>query len=632
MVIAVLASVGMMAFSQESTDQTSTVIQPQYASKLFGSNKVVSINIKADKTEWENMLQNAQQEEYISCDVEINGTTFYSVGIRPKGNSSLTMVSSSDSDRYSFKLKFDEYIKGQTCFGLDTFVVNNIQGDATYMKEYLSYDIMKYIGVDTPLFAYTNIKVNDEDWGFYLALESFDESFVSRVYNTSDGNLYNVKSMDAGGGKANDTEQQATQNTNALVPTAVTEQNDSVSQQDSTEQSAQQGDIGGGRMGGGKSSGGSLEYTDNNTSSYSAIFGNSVLKSDEEDYQRVITAIKNLSTGTDLEKYFDVDKVLRYLAAHTVVVNLDSYVSNMQQNYYIYENEGKITILPWDYNLSFGGFQGGNASSMVNFPIDTPVSGVNLSERPLIAKLLEVDEYKQKYHYYLNQIVTGYFESGLCNTTITQVDSLINTYVKNDATAFYTYDQYAQSLPVLKELISLRAKSIKGQLKGTVPSTTQEQSSNSDKLISTGTLNLSALGSQGGRGGNNQMQTYQKDNSAQQDGNSQQDGLQQFQNGKLPSGEPPQGDGQDGGNRPQGRPPSFGGRGLGNNQQQGEMPNDSGNQNQMNKQDDQNQGEQTTNLSSQATSASANNIIMLLISVGLLIIGLIFVKYFRRSR
>jgi hypothetical protein len=62
------------------------------------------------------------------------------------------------------------------------------------------------------------------------------------------------------------------------------------------------------------------------------------------------------------------------------------------------------------------------------------------------------------------------------------------------------------------------------------------------------------------------------------------------------------------------------------------MPNDSGNQNQMNKQDDQNQGEQTTNLSSQATSASANNIIMLLISVGLLIIGLIFVKYFRRSR
>jgi spore coat protein CotH len=80
------------------------------------------------------MLDNATKEEYIKVDVVINGTTFSNVGIRPKGNSSLRQVASSESDRYSFRIKFDEYVKGQTCFGLDNLVVNNMFGDNTYMK------------------------------------------------------------------------------------------------------------------------------------------------------------------------------------------------------------------------------------------------------------------------------------------------------------------------------------------------------------------------------------------------------------------------------------------------------------------------------------------------------------------
>ncbi|HOG53663.1 MAG TPA: CotH kinase family protein, partial [Bacillota bacterium] len=95
------------------------------------------------------------------------------------------------------------------------------------------------------------------------------------------------------------------------------------------------------------------EYIDNETASYGAIFDNVVGKGTESDFQRVVTAIKALSEGRQLETYFDVDAVLRYLAAHTIVVNLDSYSSGMAQNYFIYEREGKLTILPWDYNLAW---------------------------------------------------------------------------------------------------------------------------------------------------------------------------------------------------------------------------------------------------------------------------------------
>ncbi len=53
---------------------------------------------------------------------------------------------------------------------LDKFVLNNMQSDNTYMKEYLSYDILSFIGVTSPLYSYAHITVNGEEWGLYLAV------------------------------------------------------------------------------------------------------------------------------------------------------------------------------------------------------------------------------------------------------------------------------------------------------------------------------------------------------------------------------------------------------------------------------------------------------------------------------
>ncbi len=264
----------------------------------------------------------------------------------------------------------------------------------------------------------------------------------------------------------------------------------------------QNGGMGAFPMGGmGGRGGGDLVYVDDNISSYRSIFNNAQSqKNSDKDKQRVITAIKNLNEGTNLEQYFDVDEILRYLAAHTVVVNLDSYTSGMAQNYYIYERDGKITVLPWDYGLAFGGFQSDSASDVVNFPIDTPVSGVSMEDRPLINKLLEVPEYKDKYHEYLRQIVDGYFVSGVFAETVMDLDAKINNYVKNDVSAFVTYEEYEASLPVFIELGTLRAQSIDGQLNGTIPSTTDGQNSDKDALIDTSGINLSVLGSMMGGG------------------------------------------------------------------------------------------------------------------------------------
>ena len=462
---------------------------PEYQSRLFGD-EILTIDIQVGEDDWQGLLDNAQAKEWVSGDLVINGERFGAVGLRTKGNSSLSQATTSGNGRYSLQFKANKYVKGQTFYGLDTFCINNLLGDATYMKDYMAYEIMEYVGVAAPLRNFASVTVNGEDYGFCIALERYDKAFLDREFDTSGGQFYNVKIGMGMRGDFEDMFQDGGDRPQGGMP-----------------QGGMDFGAGGGMgmMGGfgGRGGGGSLLYTDDDPASYSAIFDNAIFnKTSDKDKQRVIEAIKNLNAGTELEKYFDVDEILRYFAAHTVVVNGDSYTSNMQQNYYIYERDGKIMILPWDYGLAFGGFMSsGGASGVVNFPIDTPVSGVSMEDCPLLNKLLEVDEYRERYHEYLRDIAEGYLQSGLWEDTIDALDKKINTYVRNDVSAYFTYDQYQAALPVFTELGLLRAESILGQLDGTIPSTSEGQRAEGAVLVDASGINLNALGSMMGGGG-----------------------------------------------------------------------------------------------------------------------------------
>ncbi len=422
--------------------------QPEYTNKIFGKD-IISIEILAEQTDWDNMINNPLNEQFIMADVIVNGTKFQNVGIRPKGNSSLSYVSRAGGERYSFRLQFDEYIKEQTCFGLKSFAINNMIGDATYMKEYVSYELMRKIGVDAPYFAFADIKVNDANWGLYLTVEVYNDSYEQRVYYDTSGILYNVKSEEVASNKAQS----------------------------------------------GKDNGGSLIYSDDNPSSYPAIFNNAVGKSTSKSEKNVIAAIKALNNNQDIERYWDVDKILRYFAAHTIVTNFDSYNSMMQQNYFIYEKNGKLTVLPWDYNQAWGGFQIMSTDDIINFPIDTPVvAAIEFSSRPLLERLLTNDDYLKRYHGYLQVLMDEYFADGKFEAKINALDTLIGNYVKNDPTAFYSYEHYKKAINAFMVFGELRAQSIKGQLNGSIPRTTVGQKSNPNILISAGNLNIPDLG------------------------------------------------------------------------------------------------------------------------------------------
>lgn len=451
MAAAVSLCICAVGFSGQITAAADAGITMEYESKLFDTDEVLGVNILMEQSEWEEMLQNAAEEKFYDCDVEIGGKTFSHVGIRPKGNTSLSaIVNDPDTDRYSFKLKFDYYIEGQTCFGLDELILNNNYADATNMKEALIYDMFAFVGADASLYNYAKISVNGEYWGIYLALEAVNESFLLRNYGTQSGSLYKPE-----------------------------------------------GEIMGGF--GSSGSGANLNYTDDSLDSYSAIWDGAVNRSTSADHTRVVVALKNIFQGTDLESNMDTDNLLRYMAVHVFAVNEDSLSGNMAHNYYLYESNGKLNLLPWDYNLSFGGMGGrSNASGVINSPIEDPFSGTQFFDA-----LLDDEEYHARYAAYLQKIAEEYVAGGGFDAFYTRVRSQIDDLVASDPTAFYTDDEYLTAADTLYQVVKLRGQSISGQLDGTIPSDARSQTG-SDALIDGEDLSISAMGTMnagGGKGG-----------------------------------------------------------------------------------------------------------------------------------
>lgn len=513
-------------------------VRMEYESALFDTSEIITIDIQMDEAQWADMLENAISETYYSCNVVVNGTTFYEVGIRPKGNTSLSsIVSDPDSDRYSFKLEFDRSIDGQTCFGLDKLVLNNNYADATNMKEAIVYDMFRYLGANASLYNYAKLSVNGEYWGVYLALEAVEDSFLLRNYGVSSGELYKPDSLNMGGGKDGmggdmpnmgdfdpsqlenldptqfgnfDPSQltnfdpaqmgffgnQTSDGTDGDMP-AAPEQNrtDAASDQGSTrmdfsaifeEVRENFGDKGGFGMGG---NGSDLNYVDDDPDSYSAIWEGEVSKTNDADHARVVAALKNVSEGVNLDSSLSIDSVLRYMAAHVFSVNDDSLSGSMAHNYYLYESNGRLSIIPWDYNLSWGGMSGGSASSVINDAIDSPFSITNFFDA-----LLSDETYLGQYHEYLSTLVEEYVFGGTFDETYSRIRSQIDALVETDPTAFYSYDEYVAAAETLYETIRLRAESIRGQLDGTIPSTDDAQRTNSSALVDASSINLNTMG------------------------------------------------------------------------------------------------------------------------------------------
>lgn len=441
--------------------------------KLFNKETIQDVKISIDENNWNYLLQNAiDKPTVLASSVSIGDDTVKYVGIKTKGNLTLKEVWNSSSDRFSFTINFGKYINTnngyidkQNLYGLRKVALNNIYGDATVMKEYLSYELMTKMGIPTPEYSLINLYINDEFYGVYMMVESIDSSLTQRTLGEKSD--YLVKPESSGG--------------DLIYDNSLDEYINDDGEFDFS----------------------SIIYDNSeniiypNDKSNPLYKYNGLWKNDEDTFEDIVdmlpTIFKWMKTlnelnntdnpNTDdyklaLEEIIDVDSLIRYFAVNTYLVNLDSYQSEKMQNYALYINEtGRATIIPWDYNYSFGVYGLGSASDVINFDIYNPVINTTLKDRPLLNVILQNDEYKALYEKYLNDITIIASEGGITSdgdtyeennfaTILNKYNKLLNNIYGNDPTAFYTLDEYNKATTSLKELIEQRSEAVLNQLNG----------------------------------------------------------------------------------------------------------------------------------------------------------------------
>ena len=418
---------------------------PGYETRLFDPSKVHTIDIVID--DWDAFVETAPEETYAACTLVIDGEKFSNVGIRAKGNNSLRLTEKYGHNRYSLKLEFDHYTFG-TYYGLDKFSLDASFQDNAYLKTWITYDMMAHMGVPTPLCSYTWVTVNGQDWGLFLAIEEPEEAFARRNFGADYGKLYkpDYKSL-----------------------------------------SDENADV-------------HLRYTDDSFDSYDNIFRNAKFDITDADKQRVIDALKVLSTGENLESAINIDEVLRYFTVQVFVVNLDSYLGKTGHNYFLYEEDGILSILPWDYNLAFTTYSLAmpdpinDAQLYVNYPINTPASGSIMRNRPLYHNLMKNNSYYARYHEHFDGLIESYFESGYFEDFVAQTREMIAPYVQKDPTAFCSYEDFLLAVDTIENFCLLRAQSVRGQLDGTIPSTIAGQTEDQSSFIDASSIWLPDMG------------------------------------------------------------------------------------------------------------------------------------------
>jgi len=354
---------------------------------------------------------------YVPLTVRFNGRRYNQVGFRLKGNSSLSASWRQGVYKLPFRLKMDEFedqypeIDNQRLYGFQELSMSPAYSDPSLIREKLAADLFLLAGVPAARTAFYKVYIDfgsgRQYCGVYTMVEVIDDTMVADQFGEKEGNIYKPES---------------------------------------TFQSFNQSQF---------------EKKNNETAA------------DYTDVRAFITALNAGNRTTDraarragLEKTFNVDHFLRYLAVNNTIVNWDSYGA-MAHNYYLYHAPaGKLTWIPWDHNMSMpntvgsgqggGGMGGRRAGSLAMTEVG--------AGWPLLRYVADDPVYYARYKQYVKQFAQSVFTTARVNALADQYHSLITPYVTGTEAEKAPYSflsnasAFTTALPQLKSHVAARVQ------------------------------------------------------------------------------------------------------------------------------------------------------------------------------
>ncbi len=364
--------------SESPAENPAEPTEPDYVA-FFKEKKVHELNIEIDPAEWNAMVNDPYSKTPRHANITIDGVTMNDAGIHPRGVSSLEFGVIYKT-RLPYKIKFDKFVDGGNFLGLDEIALENSACDPSTLRQYVGMEAMRSVGVDAPYVTFFNVYVNGTLHGFYSGIEAVDSSYLERVFDSHKHNLYKSESN------------------STLTPGMSM---DAFEQEKGSDES-------------------------------------------KSDLKQLIEILDETPLGEKgrIEEIIDVDMVLKTLAADAVIHNWDNYAGETCHNFYLYMNDGTFSIIPWDMNETFlqteSGERPGAGSKQ---DILSPITGYLTEEdRPLVQKLMAVDEYYKKYIDYCDQCLD--WLQDFSETELDELQELVSEHYEKDPTRFYKLSSF----------------------------------------------------------------------------------------------------------------------------------------------------------------------------------------------
>jgi hypothetical protein len=419
----------------------------------FDTTRVATVRILMDEADWESLTANAYAKEYYKADFWFDEELVPDVAVRTKGNASLMETVNWDSPRFPLAIDFNLFNRARTFHGMKKVHFNNGWSDPTLLRDVICYEIFAKMGVPSPRASIVDLWVNDLHLGVYTMAEAVDQSFLGRYFTDSQGNLYKPEVVSA---RLDWTEEDAYKGFSIFgMPLPQTPEEDplfslnlgggplldilrALDEEDSlpffVSADAPPAALSPSAMPRNHIEGAGLK-TNTNDPDYSGLF-------------KLLDVLNNEPDATfpqEIEKVLDVDEALRFFAVSACIVHLDNYIG-IGHNMYMYEVDGRFSLIPWDLNMAFGTFNGGiRKNGIINYYIDEPTAGP-MDRFPLVSRLLSYEPYLEIYHGYMRELLEGPFSLDAVLPRVDQLAEMIRPYVKADAEMFYTYEDWERCL------------------------------------------------------------------------------------------------------------------------------------------------------------------------------------------
>ena len=377
---------------------------------FYHTDTVQEIRINFYDSNWDYLLDSLYvlgDKQRILAQLEINGFSYDSVGVRYKGFSSVSV----NRTKNPFNVKLDYIIENQDHFGTEKLKLSNVIQDPSFVREVLTYEICRNY-IPSPQANFANLFINDTLWGVYTNVEAVNKDFLIDHYQSKYNSFF----------KCNP------ENLNVQI--------------------------------GGENS--NLSNTHGQDSSDYYLFYDI-----ESDYgwTDLYNLIDILNTNSDsVNKVLNVDRALWMHALNYSVINFDSYIG-YGQNYYLYKSlTDQFSPIIWDLNMSFGAFRLTDASQLYFNGFDISQAQnmdplvhynyISVSPRPLMQNLFNKDRYRKMYIAHIRTIMQENFINDLYKNRAQFLQNLIDSYVQNDTNKFYTYNDFTTNLTNQVSLVS----------------------------------------------------------------------------------------------------------------------------------------------------------------------------------